>query len=139
MSSTSPTQRTLQYLRSRGWSAWVVEKWIERTKQRIDLFGFGDVLAFRGSVVLIVQATTQAHAAERQAKIGANEIARLWRTENRLVWVIAWRKLKGRGRRQWFPSVREWMLAGEWTEEAFGGGDVNPVLAGATYKEPHNG
>ena len=69
---TSPTQRTLEYLRARGWSAWVVEKWIPRTKQRIDLFGFGDILAFKGACVLIVQATTRAHAAERQAKIEAN-------------------------------------------------------------------
>ena len=114
---TTPTARTLQYLRERGWRVWITEKFNHHTKQRIDLWNFGDVIAFKGACVLIVQATSQPHLAERQAKIDQNEIAREWRAEaNRLVWCMGWRKLKGRGRRQWFACIRELCQDGRWEE-----------------------
>ncbi len=57
-------QRTMKYLRDRGWTAEVVEKFIHRAEgagqksrfaggYRKDLFGFADVLAFRPDPVSI--------------------------------------------------------------------------------------
>ena len=39
MTTTSPTQRTLKYLRDKGYTAQVVEHWNAFAKRRIDLFG----------------------------------------------------------------------------------------------------
>lgn len=57
MAKTSPTARSLAKLRKEGWVAGVVEKWIPQTKMRKDLFGFIDIVAVRGGVILGVQAT----------------------------------------------------------------------------------
>jgi hypothetical protein len=67
---TSPTARTLELLRRRGFTADVVERWLPHAGVRCDLFGFGDVLAChpRERVLLIVQATTAAHVAARLDK-----------------------------------------------------------------------
>ena len=42
---TSPTQRALKELRSRGWKVDVVEYWNGFAKRRKDLFRFGDLVA----------------------------------------------------------------------------------------------
>lgn len=41
----SPTQRTLNLLRTSGYRAAVVEKWNAHAKLRQDLFGFADIIA----------------------------------------------------------------------------------------------
>ena len=68
---SSPTARTLDWLRKAGYLADVAEKWIEVTKQRKDLFGFIDVVAIGGGEqgVLAVQSTSASNHASRVTKI----------------------------------------------------------------------
>ncbi len=67
----SPTARTLAHLRRLGFLADVVERWLPHVRRKRDLFGIGDVLAVhpRDRLVLLVQATTGAHVADRLARI----------------------------------------------------------------------
>lgn len=107
----SPTSRTLQYLKRNGWRAQVVERYNGHTRRRHDLFGFIDVLAIHSETgqTLAVQATSGANGSTRVDKIVGECHAELcdvlragWRVQ---VW--AWRKLKNKGRQQWFPRVTE--------------------------------
>lgn len=65
----SPTQRTLQSLRSQGHQAAVVERWNPHAKVRHDLFGFVDVLAVCDGETLAIQATSGSNVSKRVAKI----------------------------------------------------------------------
>ncbi len=93
--STSPTQRTLDELRKRGWTAQVVEKRLPRTFTTVDLFGVIDVVGIvppmpRGPVgalvmpgvtrgaILGIQATSGTNHASRRAKILAEPRAKEW-------------------------------------------------------------
>ena len=52
-----PTQRSLALCKKRGWRYAIVEKWIQATKRRVDVFGFGDILVLDGQPgSLLVQA-----------------------------------------------------------------------------------
>lgn len=74
---SSPTARSLEWCRRVGWVAGVVERrqpvgpgkpsWLGKTH---DLFGFADLVALDGHLgVLLIQATTGAHHAHREAKL----------------------------------------------------------------------
>lgn len=57
---TLATQRTLKALRTNGWQAHVVEKWINIPNipgggKRIDVWGFGDILACRPRIYTVCQ------------------------------------------------------------------------------------
>jgi len=58
MAKTTHKQRALKMLESLGWTVADVEKWIPRTNIRVDLFGFADLLAVKGTQTLAVQATS---------------------------------------------------------------------------------
>lgn len=89
----SPTARTLDELRKRGWTAQVVERRMPRTFTTVDLFGVidlvalvpprdispnrGDTLASTGAI-LGIQATTGPHHADRRTKILAESRAKEW-------------------------------------------------------------
>lgn len=96
----SPEALTATLLRDHGW---VVEKcswWEAHTKHRRDLFGFADLIAFSGSTVLLVQATTWDHIAHRIRKIEENPLARSWMndpTGTRGIWVVGWRHVLHEG------------------------------------------
>jgi hypothetical protein len=68
MAKSSPTQRSLEYLREQGYFCAIVEKWNSFTKQRQDLWGWCDILAIRENEVLAVQVTSTG-VAERIKKI----------------------------------------------------------------------
>jgi hypothetical protein len=76
----SPTARTLQLLRRRGYLADVVEGWVPGTVILRDLFGCIDVAAVhlheRG--VLGVQATTRGHLSARLRKAVGLPARRTW-------------------------------------------------------------
>ena len=91
---STPQVRSLHYLRDRGWTATTVEA-LERFPDkkvpacracgsqkmvmvRTDLFGFGDILAFNGTNVMIVQSTDRSNMSKRWAKIRALDEARKW-------------------------------------------------------------
>lgn len=88
----SPTARSLELLRSRGYRAEVVEQRIPHCFITRDLFGFIDILAIKGPEVLAVQTTSGAHVANRMTKIAeCDSIAEV----RRLGWTIhvhGWRK-----------------------------------------------
>lgn len=108
----TPTQRTLKYLRERGYTCAIVEKWIPQTKRRLDAFGFIDILAVSDTETLAVQSTSAS---------GGNLTARIRKAESlptfskwldgprRVVEFIGWRQLKrGYPRPTWVPDVRRY-------------------------------
>lgn len=77
----TPTARSLELLREQGHHAEVVEKWNAHTKQRKDLFNFGDILAIKTDGepgVVIVQTTSNSNMAARIDKIRAEPLAVAW-------------------------------------------------------------
>jgi hypothetical protein len=119
MSSASPTQRTLAYCRKHGMRACVVEKYIapglhRKFGHRVDVWGFGDVLALDGEPgSLLIQATSADNIAHRVAKIRTEcaEAARAWLAAGNRAQVWGWRATKQGGRKLW--SVRVVSVTGE--------------------------
>lgn len=116
----TPTQRTMDWMRRNGYQVDVVERWISyrlngRTVRiRKDLFGFGDLLAFRANRVVIVQATSGSNTASRVTKIVENETAKEWVSNGLDIWVVGWRQLVVRNkdgskakRKRWAEKVHE--------------------------------
>lgn len=66
---------------------------------RFDLFGFGDMVAFKpGSpMVHILQVTSKAHVSDRRAKILANKTARDWMESGHAIAVVGVARAKVRG------------------------------------------
>jgi hypothetical protein len=69
----SPTQRTLAYLRSLGYTATVTERWNSFAKIRQDLFGIVDVLALKPGETLAVQCCEASSISKRVAKIADHD------------------------------------------------------------------
>ena len=95
--SSSPTSRSLNFLRSLGWAPAVVEKWVPRARRRVDLFGCLDLVVLRPGVagVLGLQVTSgPGNGRKRQAKIEAEDRARLWLECGNQVHVHCWIKRK---------------------------------------------
>jgi hypothetical protein len=76
----SPTARSLDYLRQRGYIVDVVERWIPHANIRKDLFGFADILAVHqlGKVFLLVQTTTASNMAGRLTKAKGRPELAIW-------------------------------------------------------------
>jgi len=114
---SSPTSRTLDWLRKQGMEAGVVEKWIPQTRQRKDLFGFIDIVALDASPgCLGVQATSGSNnAAARRTKVLSLHAAHLWLKSGNRIWVVGWsmkvkpgsKPVKGTRKRPkvWTPTV----------------------------------
>lgn len=99
--SLSPTQRTLAWLRARGYTCAITERWNPHAHIRQDLYGFCDVLAMQPGVLIAVQACAGSSAAARVSKIRAEARAALWlECPTRKVWVMAWSKRGARGKRK---------------------------------------
>jgi hypothetical protein len=96
MAKSSPTQRSLEYLREQGYFCAIVEKWNSFTKQRQDLWGWCDILAIRKNEVLAVQVTSTG-VAERIKKIEDSPTVAFVRDAGIRIEVHGWRKnSKGR-------------------------------------------
>jgi hypothetical protein len=113
---SSPTARTLDYLRSRGATAQVVEHMIRippRNGQpgrvfKRDLFGFIDIVALEpGSEgVLGVQTTDASNLGHRLEKIREEPRARLWISHGNRIAIVTWAKRGARGQRKlWTPKI----------------------------------
>lgn len=104
----SPTARSLKLLRERGYLAQVVERWNPGARVRIDLYGFGDILAIKGGETLMVQACTVGDQSKRIAKILAEPRARTWLCGGRTIEVQGFAKRGPRGKRKvWTASTKE--------------------------------
>lgn len=115
--STSPTKRTMQYLRARGFMCGVTERFDQHRGpfgRRVDLFGFVDLLAVDSERTIAVQACVGSSVAARRMKIIAERTdeARAWLSHpSREIEVWGWRKLKVPGQRKWFPRIERITLA----------------------------
>lgn len=88
----SPTARTLQLLRERGYRCQVVEQTIPKTFIKRDLFSLWDVLAIRDSETLAVQVTSGSNVAARLQKISESEAIADCRKAGWSLAVHGWRK-----------------------------------------------
>ena len=90
----SPTARSLALLRSRGYLAEVVEKWIPRANIRKDLWGWCDVLAVHDFGFNAVQCTTYANVSARVRKIKESDTFARVRPHLYAISVHGWKKNK---------------------------------------------
>ncbi len=109
----SPMQRTKAELKKQGIINGVVERWIQRARKRIDLFGIIDLIALDNGVVGIQ--VTGSDFSSHKIKIMEDE------KENTLVWlknggrleVWGWRKLKkvrGKKATYWSPRIADVLI-----------------------------
>ena len=98
---TSPTQRSLAMLRKEKWFCAVVEHWNAHINCRQDLYGFADLICFRGDEVRLVQTTSGPNVAARVEKIQHIPAAAHWlESRYRTIHVHGWRKVGQRGTRK---------------------------------------
>lgn len=112
MATTSPTARTLAWLREQNCVPWVVEKWNPFARIRQDLYGCIDIVFLKGGVQGLtgIQATTDSHRAERIEKIKGIDAAALWLRCGNGLWVVTWGKHRAGRRVVWTPhtTVLKW-------------------------------
>lgn len=98
----TPTQRSLTHLRSNGFTACVVEKWIPQIRRRKDAFNFADIIAVKVGQIgtTYVQTTSGSNVSSRVSKIqGTAEAGIVLASGNRIV-VHGWRRVGARGKRK---------------------------------------
>jgi hypothetical protein len=106
---SSPTQRSLAEMRSRGYVCDIVERWIPGANIKRDLFGFLDLLCvvadpdselFAKDPIIAVQVTSDngGNVAARIRKIVDNVNVGPVRKAGIRVLVHGWRKVRGRWR-----------------------------------------
>ena len=95
---SSPTQRTLAEMRTRGYELVdVVEHFNFFTKRRHDLWGFGDVLCVGAQGIAIVQTTSGDNLSKRVHKILESDALPVLQRAGVKVLAHGWRKnAKGR-------------------------------------------
>ena len=114
MAKTSPTKRSLDFLRKDGFTCCVVERWLPargtmKFPRRIDAYGFGDLLACRLGQIVLVQTTSGANFNARKAKILTLPEFPKWKEAGGLVLLHGWQKKGSRGKRKLW-QVREEFL-----------------------------
>lgn len=93
MSKHSPTQLTLQKLKTDGWTTVaIVERWNPFARIRQDLFGCIDILALKDGDTLAIQCTTYNNRKSRINKISENEHLPNMRHANWSIEVWGWHK-----------------------------------------------
>ena len=99
---TSPTQRSLAWLRDNGYTVAIVEHWNQYARIRQDLFGFGDLLAVHPANrdILIVQTTSGGNVSARVTKILQEPRAAVWLAAGGTIQVHGWRKVGPAGKRK---------------------------------------
>jgi hypothetical protein len=92
----SPQARTMDWLRKQGYTCGMVERWVERAKRRIDLFGFIDIIAVKDNFAGVwgLQATSSDHHAEHVTKCLEAPMLPVWLRAGAYFHVMSWRKLK---------------------------------------------
>lgn len=103
--ASKTTQRSLAWLRERGYSPTVVEHYNPYARRKFDLYGFLDIVALKPGTkgIFGVQTTTGAHLQDRVKKAQALPTYHLWIACGNYVQFHGWRKLKGR----WEPVILE--------------------------------
>lgn len=111
----TPTARSLEKLRSLGYTAAVVEKWVPASPAGFkgpiitrDAYNFGDILACKVGEpgALLVQCTTGSHLAARRAKIQSIPEAGIWLAAGNSIWLMGWSKMgKAGARKLWHCRI----------------------------------
>jgi hypothetical protein len=102
MASKSPTARSLDELRERGFMPWVVEYWNSFSRKRVDLFGVWDIVAVGNGEILFVQTTSGSNVSARVKKIAENPTTPLLREAGVRLEVHGWRKSS---RNRWVQRI----------------------------------
>ena len=99
---TSPTQRSLKYLRGLGYTAQVVEKFNPFSKTRVDLFGCIDIVAIHSLQigVLGVQVTSRANISARVKKCKKEPKMKIWLSAGNMLGVHGWGLVGKKGKRK---------------------------------------
>lgn len=94
MATKTPTQRSLDMLRERGYTVAVVERSsnFRGVFRRHDLWNIGDVLAIRRNEIILVQVTSGSNVSARVKKITDSEHIGAIRESGMLVFVHGWTK-----------------------------------------------
>jgi hypothetical protein len=107
---TSPTQRTLKFLRDTGATARVVEHWNGYAKRRIDLWG-ADILARQGQLLMAIQTTSDSNHSDRVEKAKANPDTLNWLGTGVPFYVFSWGKKGARNKRKlWTVRITQLSL-----------------------------
>jgi hypothetical protein len=100
----------MAYLEKQGYLAAVVEKWSPFPKpwgKRHDLWGFIDIIGIKEGTVVLVQATTGDHSADRRMKILSHENYAKVKASGARIIVHSWAKRGARGARKLWTCVEE--------------------------------
>lgn len=97
MASSSPTSRTLAFLRAEGYEAEITEHYNAFSKKRHDLFNCIDVLGIKEGQILGVQCTTDSNVSARLEKIKGISQVVVWLKAGGLLEVWGWAKKGPRG------------------------------------------
>lgn len=85
---TDLENKTVQWLRDHQYYADVCSRHVGRVS--FDLFGFADVIGFRGTEILLVQVTDTTNVSHRLAKIRDNHIACAWVAAGHPLAIAGW-------------------------------------------------
>ncbi len=113
MAKIRPTSRTLEYIRSQGWEADIVERfnpYAGKFGQRKDLFNCIDIIALTEDGVTGIQSCGQAFS-EHNKKILENPLALKWIEKGGALLLIGWRKVKmlrGGKALRWQPRIKKY-------------------------------
>lgn len=111
----SNTSRTLEYVRSQGWDADIVERfnaYAGKFGQRKDLFGVIDIIALTEKGITGIQSCGQSFA-EHDRKILEEPMALKWLEKGGSLMLIGWRKVKlkrGGKALRWQPRIKEYTV-----------------------------
>lgn len=106
----SPTARSLEECRKRGWIAGVVERWNQHAHVLQDLFGCIDIIAITPTGILAIQATSNngGNHSARVAKVLAEPRAKAWVEAGGKFEVWSWAKQGARKERKlWTLRVED--------------------------------
>lgn len=107
---TSPTQRTLAFLRKIGANAKVLERYNIYAKKRQDVWG-ADILACRGRFLWAIQTTSATNHSNRVEKSLANLEVRNWLKCGIPFYIYSWGKRGPRGKRKlWTLRITQILL-----------------------------
>ncbi len=90
----SPTTRSLDRLKKRGWTSGIVERRCGKYVT-VDLWGFVDIVAMKqGEIPVLIQTTTGSNIAARRTKIYASDLAADALQSGFRIVLHGWRQLK---------------------------------------------
>lgn len=108
---TSPTARTLAFLRESGATCQKVEYWNPFGRNRVDLFGCIDIVAIDQRQIIGIQATSADNLSHRWVKACAEPRLRNWLEAGGRFEIWVWSKRGPRGApKTWQLSVRKMTL-----------------------------